>query len=58
MYNLDKKTGITATIKGTIKLGDNAGDFDSVFPREIFTGWFDAIREKQKTGSVRVPRCR
>ena len=56
MYGLDKK-GFTATGKGTIRLGEKAGEFESVYPKEIFTEWFDALRNLQGKNSVRVAKC-
>lgn len=57
MLGLDKKTGVTATGKGTIRLGEKAGEFESAYPKKIFIDWFNAIRESQKKDSVRVARC-
>ena len=57
MYNLDK-TGLVSTGKGTMKLGEKPGEFETWFPIESFIEWINTIREKQKTGSVRIGRCR
>lgn len=56
-YGLDKKTGLVATAQGTIKLGEKPGEFDSVFPKKIFTDCYDELRTMQKKGSVRVSQC-
>ncbi len=58
LYGLDKYTGFVCTSKGTIKLGANAGEFESVYPKKIFTDAYDEIRKRQKIGSVRIGRCK
>jgi len=57
MYGATKE-GAVATGKGTIKLGETPGEFKSFgYAKEIFTEWFDAIRDMQKENSVRIRKC-
>jgi len=57
MSNLTED-GWVSTAQGTIKLGGEPGEFEGAFPKEVFTEVYDAIREKQNSGSVRIGRCK
>jgi hypothetical protein len=57
MYRL-ARDGMVSTGLGTIKLGEKPGEFEAWFPKESFGEWFDAIRNRQKSNSIRVARCK
>lgn len=46
MYNLSRE-GVCNSAKGTIVLGNNPGDFESIFPREVFLNWFLTIKNRK-----------
>lgn len=50
--------GWVYTGQGTIRLGEKPGEFESVYPKKIFTDFYSAIRARQETGSVRIGRCK